>query len=105
MKETAMTLKTLALAGATLVTLAAPAMATAQSYYGRGDYDQRGYDQRGYDRGYHDRDAWRSHEWRAYERFDRRGDYRDYRRCYTEDRGGYYAWNGRYAPRTVEVCR
>lgn len=94
-----MTLKTLALAGATLVTLAAPAMATAQSYYDRDDH-------RGYDRGYYDRDAWRRHEWRAYDRYeDRRYDYRDYRRCYTEDRGGYYTWNGRYVPRYVEVCR
>ncbi|MBS0333928.1 MAG: hypothetical protein JSS35_14260 [Proteobacteria bacterium] len=96
-----MTLKTLALAGATLVTLAAPAMAMAQPYgYDRGDYDRRAFD-----RGYHDRDAWRRHEYRAYERFDRRDDYRDYRRCHTETRGGYYGWNGRYAPRTVEVCR
>ena len=97
-----MTLKTLALAGATLVTHAAPAIANAQPYgYDRGDHDRRGY----YDRGDYNRDAWRRNEWRAYERFDRRADYRDYRRCYTENRGGYYGWNGRYEPRTVEVCR
>lgn len=92
-----MTLKTLALAGATLVSLAVPATVMAQPY---------GYDHGGYDRGYHrDRDDWRRDEWRAYERFDHRGDWRDYRRCYTEERGGYYAWNGRYVPRMVEVCR
>ena len=94
-----MTLKTLALAGATLVTLAAPATVMAQPYYG------------GYDRGYHRdrddwrRDEWRRNEWRAYERFDHRNEWRDYRRCYTETRGGYYGWNGRYVPRIVEVCR
>lgn len=98
-----MTLKTLALAGATLVTLAAPALATAQPY--ERDYDRGGYD-RDRDRGGYDRDAWRRHEWRAYDRYeDRRQDYRDYRRCFTEQRGGYYAWNGRYVPRMVEVCR
>ena len=93
-----MTLKTLALAGATLVTLAAPAIATAQPY------DRGGYEHGGYDRD-RDRDAWRRNEYRAYERYDQRGDWRDYRRCFTETRGGYYAWNGRYAPRMVEVCR
>ena len=91
-------LKKLALAGATLVTLAAPAIAMAQPYDG---YDRGYYRDRDDDR----RDAWRRHEWRAYERYEHRGDYRDYRRCYTETRGGYYAWNGRYVPRVVEVCR
>ncbi|HEY3949788.1 hypothetical protein [Phenylobacterium sp.] len=85
-----MTLKTLALAGATLVSLAAPATVMAQPYDHRGGYD---------------RDAWRRNEVRAYERIDHRGDYRDYRRCFTETRGGYYGWNGRYVPRVVEVCR
>lgn len=88
-----MTLKTMIMAGATLVSLAAPAAVMAQPY---------GY---GYDnRGYYDRDAWRRNEYRAYERFDRRHEWRDYRRCFTEDRG-YYAWNGRYVYRPVEVCR
>ncbi|MBS0362913.1 MAG: hypothetical protein JSR98_16165 [Proteobacteria bacterium] len=100
-----MTLKTLALAGATLVSLAAPATVMAQPYYGYDYGYHRDHDRDRYDRGDYDRDAWRRNEWRAYDRYEHRGDYRDYRRCYTEQRGGYYAWNGRYVPRTVEVCR
>ncbi len=86
-----MTLKTMIMAGATLVSLAAPAAAMAQPY---------GY----YNQGAYDRDAWRHREYRAYERFEGRHDWRDYRRCFTEERG-YYAWNGRYVSHPVEVCR
>ena len=39
------------------------------------------------------------------ERYEDRPVWRDYRRCFTEERGGYYGWNGRYVPRAVEVCR
>jgi hypothetical protein len=88
-----MTLKTLALAGATLVSLAAPAIAMAQPY---------GY---GYDHGYsRDRDDWRRPDYRAYGRWDGRYAWRDERRCFTENRG-YYNWTGRYVSRPVEVCR
>jgi hypothetical protein len=95
------TLKTMIMAGATLAVLAAPAVSMAQTW----DRDH-GYR---YDRdrdGWRDRDdGWRRGEWRAYDRYeDRRYDWRDARRCWTEDRG-FYNWYGRYEHRAVEVCR
>jgi hypothetical protein len=84
-----MTLKSIVLAGATLIALAAPAAAMAQPYGG-------------YDRGYHNdrRDDWR---WDRRHRWEHR-DHAYGRRCFTEHRG-YYGWNGRYISRPVEVCR
>ena len=87
------TLKTMIMAGATLVTMAAPAVSMAQTW----DRDHYRYDR--------DHDGWRDREWRAYDRYeDRRYDWRDQRRCWTEDRG-FYNWYGRYEHRPVEVCR
>ena len=95
-----MTLKSIVLAGATLVALAAPAAAMAHPDW---DHD-RGYHAAGNREGWRDRDDWR---WRQHEHWEHRGysyGYGSTRRCVIEDRG-YYAWNGRYVPRPVEVCR
>jgi hypothetical protein len=87
-----MTLKSIILAGATLLSLAAPAAAFAQPY-------------RDYDRGYHDRDdrRWRDHD--RYDRYDRRGRAWGYgQRCFIENHG-YRNWRGDYVSRAVRVCR
>ena len=88
-----MTLKSIALAGATLIALAAPAAALADPYWGH-DRD-----------GWHDRDDWRRSEWREHERWEHRGyGYGWGPRCFVERRG-YRDWYGRYVTRPVEVCR
>jgi hypothetical protein len=85
-----MNLKSIALAGATLLTLAAPAAAVAQPYWGhdRGDYDRR----------WRDRDDWRRSEWRD----DWRHGYGP--RCVIENRS-FYNWRGQYVYNPVRVCR
>ena len=90
-----MNLKSIALAGATLITLAAPAAAVAQPYWGhdRGDYDR--------DR-WRDRDDWRRHQWREHERWGYAYGYGQ--RCWVERRG-YYNWYGDYVYRPIRVCR
>jgi len=91
-----MTLKSIVLAGATLAALTAPAAASAQAYW---DHD------RGYHDGYRDRDDWRRDEWRRDWRRHEWYAHSEFRhRCFIENRG-YYAWNGRYVSRPVEVCR
>jgi hypothetical protein len=88
-----MTLKSIALAGATLIALAAPAAALADPYWGH-DRD-----------GWHDRDDWRRNEWRAHERWEARGyGYGHGPRCFVERRGYRDGW-GHYVTRPVEVCR
>lgn len=97
-----MTLKSIVLAGATLVALAAPAAAMAQPYW---DHD-RSYHDTGYREGGRDDWRWRQHQ--RHERYAHRGHAYAYgyghRHCVIENRG-YYAWNGRYISRPVEVCR
>jgi hypothetical protein len=93
-----MNLRSIVLAGATLIALAAPAAALADPEWGH----DRGYQDRGYqDRGYQDRDDWRRHEWREHEGW--RG-YGWAPRCFLQNRG-YYNWYGQYVSRRVEVCR
>ena len=91
-----MNLKSIVLAGATVVSLAAPAVALADPDWGQA----RGYHDRDYRR---DRDDWRRGEYRAFDRWDGRYD-RGYARCFVEHRG-YYNWYGHYVSRPVEVCR
>jgi len=82
-----MQLKTLCLVGATLISLAVPAAASADPHW-------------------RDRDDWRRHEWREHGRWDHRpwawGWYGG-PRCVVEPRG-YYDWYGRYIYRPVRVC-
>lgn len=61
--ETLMTIKTGILAAAAALTLAVPAIASAQSYYG-GDYGRGYYAHRDYDRRDDFRRAEREREWR-----------------------------------------
>jgi hypothetical protein len=90
-----MTLKSIVLAGVTVLSLVAPAAALA---------DPWGHD-RGYHDGWRDRDDWRRHEWREHEAWEHRGYGWDYGpRCFIETRG-YYAWRGEYVSRPVRVCR
>ena len=96
-----MSVKSIVLAGATLLSLAAPAAAFAQPYW---DHDRGYHDGGDYDRG-RDRDEWRRREWREHQAWEHRGYGYGYApRCVVENRG-YYAWNGRYVSRPVEVCR
>lgn len=85
-----MNLKSIILAGATVLSLAAPAVALADPW----------------DRGWHDRDDWRRHEWREHhERWEHRGYGYGYApRCFVEDRG-YHDWYGRWIYRPVRICR
>ena len=90
-----MTLKTLALAGATILSLAAPAVALADPW----DHG------RGYHEGWRDRDDQRGHEWREHDRWEHRGYGWGYGApCWVENRG-YYNWYGDYAYRPIRVCR
>lgn len=91
-----MKLKSIILAAGAMLTLAAPAAAFADAYWG-------------HDRGYHDGwrgddDAWRRHEWREHEAWEHRArfDY-DAPRCVIENRG-YYAWDGDWVNRPGRVC-
>lgn len=86
-----MNLKTIALAGVTLMSLAAPAAALADP---RWDHDRSYYDHDRY------RDGWRRREWR--DRDDWRYGYGP--RCWIENRG-YYNWYGDYVYRPIRVCR
>ena len=83
-----MNLKSIVLAGVTVMSLAAPAVALADPSWG-------------YDRSYRevrrDRD-----DWRGREAWSHRGWNRPH--CFVENRG-YYGWHGRYVSRPVEVCR
>ena len=89
-----MGMKSIILAGATVLSLAAPAAALAQPYWGHG-----------YHEGWRDRDDWRRHEWREHERWEHGGWGWGYApRCVIEDRG-YYNWYGQYIYRPVRVCR
>lgn len=89
-----MSLKSIVLAGATLLSLAAPAAAMAQPYW---DHD------RGYHEGWRDRDDGRRREWREHERWEHGGGYYA-PRCFIENRG-YYNWYGTWVYRPVRVCR
>ena len=89
-------LKSIVLASATLIVLAAPAAALADPEWGH----DRGYHERDYRR---DRGDWRRSEYRAYDRREGRYD-RGYARSFVENRG-YYNWSGEYVSRPVEVCR
>jgi hypothetical protein len=82
-----MRLKSLALAAATVVSLAAPAAALAQPYGG-----------------YHDHREWREHRryWRDHDRYAHRRYWRG-PRCRTEMRG-HYNWRGDYVHRPVRIC-
>lgn len=94
-----MRLKSVCIAGATLLSLAVPAAASADPYWGWRDHD----DWR--------RQEWREHEWREHERrehqaYEDRGWARDWYgapRCFVEDRGWYDGY-GRYVYRPVRVC-
>ena len=84
-----MRLKSVCLTAATLLSLAAPAAASADPYWG-----------------WRDRDDWRRHEWREHERWERRNwawGWYGPPRCYVEDRGYYDGW-GRWIYRPVRVC-
>lgn len=100
-----MTLKMIALAGMTALTLAAPAVALADPWdHDRGYHDGDGWRDRD---GWRGREEWRRHEWREHEAWEHRGygyGWGDDRRCFVERRG-YYNWYGQYVSRPVEVCR
>ena len=88
-----MSLKSIVLAAAALASLAAPAAALADPYWG------------------HDRGDWRRHEWREHGRWEHArygygwGHGWGYGpRCWVE-RHGHYTWYGDYVVRTVRVCR
>lgn len=83
-----MRLKSMCLAGATLLSLAIPAAASADPYWGWRD-DWR-------------RHEWREHEWREHAAWER-GAWYGGPRCVVEDRG-YYDWYGRYVYRPVRIC-
>lgn len=88
-----MNLKTLAVAGATLVSLAVPAAAMAQPYGYYGGYG-----------GWRD-DDWRRHEWMEHRRWEERARWDGYYRprCVIQDRGFYNDW-GRWEHRPVRIC-
>ncbi|MDR3511806.1 MAG: hypothetical protein P4L73_09235 [Caulobacteraceae bacterium] len=103
-----MSMKSILIAGAALVSLAAPAAAFADPYWGGGDHG-----------GYHDGwrgggDGWREHEWREHEARERGGwgapaygygyGWSYAPRCYVESRG-HYTWYGEYVYQPVRVCR
>lgn len=84
-----MRLKSICLAGATLLAVALPAAASADPYW---DHD-----------GWRAHE-WREHQWREHEAWERRGwDWRDAPRCFVEDRG-HYDWYGNYVYQPVRVC-
>jgi hypothetical protein len=85
-----MNLKSIVLAGVTVMSLAAPAVALADPSW---QHD------RGYREIRRDRD-----DWRGREAWDHRGYAWNRRHCFVENRG-YSGWNGRYVSRPVEVCR
>ncbi len=89
-----MNLKSIILAGATVLSLAAPA-AMAQPYWAPG-----------YHEGWRDdwRDDWRRHEWREHERWEHRRGWGYAPRCFIENRGSY-DWYGNYVYRPVRICR
>lgn len=90
-----MNVKSIVLAAATVLSLAAPVAAMAEPW----DHD------RGYHEGWRDRDDWRRHEWREHERWEHRGYGWGYApRCWIENRG-YYNWYGQYIYRPIQVCR
>ncbi len=87
------------LAGAAVLALIAPAVASADSW--RGDHD--GYRHAGW----RDRDDGRGHGWRENEWREHRGYYGGYGyfpRCYWRNQG-FYNWFGQYEVRRVKVCR
>jgi hypothetical protein len=106
-----MSVKSIVLAAAAVASLAVPAAAFAQPYWGGYNHDGGGWRDRGYnhdgggwrDRGYdHDggyRQDWREH---AYWGGGPRWGYAP--RCFVEYRGGYDAW-GHYVGGPVRVCR
>ena len=89
-----MRLNTVCLAGAALLSLAAPAAALADPW----DHD-------GWRREAWREHEWREHQWREHERWEhRRWDARWYGpRCVVEDRGFYDGW-GRWVYRPVRIC-
>jgi hypothetical protein len=94
-----MSVRSIVLAGATLLSLAAPAAAFAQPYWG--------HDHGGYREGWQGRDGWRRHEWRERERWEHRRYGYGYGygpRCFMARRG-FYNWYGDYVYRPVRVCR
>ncbi len=91
-----MRLKSLCLAGATVLSLAVPAAASADPWDWRDRDDWRRHEWREH--------AWREHEWREHERWERPWAWGGYGpRCVVEDRGYYDDW-GRYIYRPVRIC-
>lgn len=96
----------LMLVGAAVLALAAPAVASADPWWGHdGDHHE----------GWRDHDGWRDREaWRDHERWEHHGGYWGYggyapppvyyRRCFIQNQG-YYNWWGQYEVRAVRVCR
>ncbi len=103
-----MTFKSIVLAAATVVSLAAPAAAKADPYWGHeGGYregwrdgeDRREHEWREHE--WREHGQWQRHEWRGHEAWEH-GGYGG--RCFVERRG-YYNWYGQYVSRPVRVCR
>ncbi|MFI4965037.1 MAG: hypothetical protein ACHP9T_06685 [Caulobacterales bacterium] len=102
-----MTVKSIVLAGATLLALAAPAAALADPEWGHDHGRHRGWGDGDERRGgeWRDRGDRRGDEWREREGWDRGGYGWAYRpRCFIENRG-FYNWYGAYVYRPVRVCR
>jgi hypothetical protein len=94
-----MRLKSVCLAGATLLSLAVPAAASADPYWGWRDGD----DWRRHEWREHE---WREHQWREHERWEHRPyavSWYGAPRCVVEDRGFYDGW-GRWVYRPVRAC-
>jgi hypothetical protein len=84
-----MNLKTICLAGATLLSLAIPAVASADPW----DHD-----------GWRWREREHYREWQAHEAWEHGRPWGWYGpRCVVEDRGFYDGW-GRYHPRPARIC-
>ena len=103
------TMKSIALAGAVLLSLGAPAAALAQGYGDHRDGDYRAQDDRGgWNRGdQRDGDGYRQ-SWRQqgddYGRGYGFGRHNYGQRCFYQTRG-YYNWHGQYRQHQVRVCR
>jgi hypothetical protein len=101
-----MRLKSVCLAAAALLSLAAPATALADPEWGRDASRGPGWDHDGWRPHEHHEHAWRDeHAWREHEPWARPAAWGGYGgpRCVVEDHG-FYDWYGRYVPRPVQVC-
>ena len=96
-----MTIKSLILAGATVLSLAAPAVALADPYWEH----EGGYHQHWRDADDSRRGEWRGRGWREHESWEHRHYGSEYApRCFIEHRG-YYDGYGDYVSRRVRICR